>query len=347
MNAFTSRLLPLLCFASLSGGAAASVAVAGGAPLVVPRLQCAGSSPTTISINVQAGETGAPFGFLAEWQPSGVDGGCRKWGRVLTHCYAYFEPKTENSPYAMGPYWQTVVTIGNLDTSNPEITTNCPEALKCGTGYCFRVKALGGKDESVTIPRSPYTADLQCSTDPCGELALGYCSYSPGGFGAPPNGNNPATLLLAPNFPYPVTVCDLTFVDHASIEAYLPHGGQPGPIEGDSAGGSLAGQVLAAKLNMIVFDLGLHAEACCTQTGSHGVSFRNLRLCFGDGLLSGLDGLTVGQAVEAAENALCTGQLPAGVSGFGDLTAIVEQINLNFHGETTCIDNGNLCLPGD
>ena len=340
MMSLKSRLLPALCLATLAGSAAA-------APFDVvldtPRVECAGSSETTISLSIQAGASGAPFGFQVEWMVANADGSCPKWNRLDQHCWATFKPQADNSPYGLGPWWQVVVTLGNLDTSNPEIKTNCPD-LTCGTTYCFRIKALAGANGKVRFERSDF-AEVQCTTEPCGEFGLDYCSYSQGGFGAPPNGSNPATLLLDPAFPYPVALCSLTFPDQASIEAYLPHGGKPGPISNDAAGGSLAGQVLTARLNMLVSATHLHVETCCTQLGANGLPLGSLKLCFGDGPLGGLNGLTVAQAVDEAEEALCTGVLPAGVASFGDLASIVEQINLNFHGDTTCTDNGHLCLP--
>jgi hypothetical protein len=256
-----------------------------------------------------------------------------------------FEAKDENSPYSLEPGESIVVTIGNLDALAPGVSFSCNE-LVCGVSLCVRGKALAGKKDGTRYTRSTFAEEVNCSTKPCGDLAMLYCTYSQGGFGAGPQGNNPATLLLDAAFPYPVGLCGLSFPDQPSIEAYLPHGGTPGPIGNPSGGGALAGQVLTAKLNMIVFDNHLTVDGCCTQDGLPGVAFRDLVLCLPAAPLSGLNGMTVGAAVLAAESALCTGTLPAGVASFGDLAAIVEQLNLNFHGESgTCVDNGGLCAP--
>ncbi|MHC4845559.1 MAG: hypothetical protein ACYTCU_05300 [Planctomycetota bacterium] len=343
-----ASLLVLLAAASGSAnaGSVAAAPALGNIPLGAPTLTCEGSTATTLSVRVTADAvTGAPFGFILEWQPARADDSCQKWKRTKQNCHHEFPATPGASPYSLGPGESVVVTIGNIETLGKKVSDLCND-VNCGQQFCFRTKAYKGKIGKQAYKRSPWSDDLHCATAPCTQLVGLYCTYSQGGFGGTPQGSNPATLLQNPDFPYPVTMCNLSFPDQASIEAYLPKGGQPGVITNPSGGGSLAGQILTAKLNMIVFDLGKTVDDCCTQSGLFGFSFAQLELCFPDGSLDGLNGMSVADAVAAAETALCTGVLPPDVASFGDLAAIMDQLNLNFHSERdVCQDNGVLCLP--
>jgi len=345
---FLTSLLLLLVITpgELNASSVVTSPAYGGVEIGKPILSCEGATASTLSVRVTADAvTGAPFGFVLQWQPARADGKCGKWKRIRESCYHDFQTTPGASPYSLGPGESIVVTIGNLEKLGKKVPDLCND-VTCGKQFCFRAKAFKGKIGKTSWKRSKFSDDLHCDTAPCTQLVSLYCTYSQGGFGGTPQGSNPATLLQNPDFPYPVMMCNLSFPDQASIEAYLPHGGQPGPITNPSGGGSLAGQILTAKLNMIVFDLGKTVDDCCTQSGLFGFSLAQLELCFPDGSLDGLNGLSVAAAVSAAESALCTGVLPAGIASFGDLTAIMDQLNLNFHSERdVCQDNGVLCLP--
>jgi hypothetical protein len=104
----------------------------------------------------------------------------------------------------------------------------------------------------------------QCATAPCWDagalLITGVANrletVTQGGWGSPPNGNNPGALLaenFSTVFPTGVTLgCplpgkSLTFTTAAQIEAFLPSGGKPGPLPDTNV---LTGQLLAAMLNV-------------------------------------------------------------------------------------------------
>ncbi len=94
-----------------------------------------------------------------------------------------------------------------------------------------------------------------------------YCSFTQGGWGAPPNGDNPGKRLRN-NFSsvYPSGICEIglpgsagysiKFNSSSAIQAFLPSGGTPAVLNADllnplsCSAGVFAGQVLALKLNV-------------------------------------------------------------------------------------------------
>jgi len=159
-----------------------------------------------------------------------------------------------------------------------------------------------------------------------------YCSFTPGGWGAPPNGNNVA-LLLANNFSkvYPGGVVEigipgfagfsLKFTSSTAIEIFIPSGGTPGPLKKDavnptdSAACEFASQVLALALNINFSDAGI-----TTGTGILG----DLTL---NDPTSPLNGKTLRQILALANIALGGGN--AGVS-ISTLMPLLTSINQGF-----------------
>ena len=91
-----------------------------------------------------------------------------------------------------------------------------------------------------------------------------YCTFTQGGWGATPHGNNPA-MILANNFstvyPSGVVIGDtalytMTFTSALAIQNYLPAGGKAGALTGSltdptsSPSGVFGGQVLTLELNV-------------------------------------------------------------------------------------------------
>lgn len=155
----------------------------------------------------------------------------------------------------------------------------------------------------------------------------GFRTQTQGGWGAKPNGNNPAKFL-ADNFiaVYPTGVAVggtkwLKFTAANKVEAFLPAGGTAGVllVNGTnvttSAAGVFAGQVLALQLSVDF------SAAGKTRTGLGGLF-----------VVSGkLAGRTVNEVLAMA-NAVIGGNLsalPVGVS-LTDLNGIVDSINNNF-----------------
>jgi hypothetical protein len=153
-------------------------------------------------------------------------------------------------------------------------------------------------------------------------------TVTPGGWGAPPRGNNPASVLLA-NFGkvYPGGAViiggnkTLTFTSQPAIQNFLPAGGRPAVLSSSatnpttSAAGVFAGHVLALKLNV--------------DFSAAGVTPAGLGAAI---LASGpLAGRTVSYVLALANTVLGgnTSALPSGltVSGLND---ILDAINNNY-----------------
>ena len=159
----------------------------------------------------------------------------------------------------------------------------------------------------------------------------GFVTYTQGGWGAPPNGNNPG-MLLSRNFstvyPNGVTIggnFTQKFTSAAAIEKFLPAGGTPGVLKANyvnptkaTDAGSFNGQVLALQLSVDFSNAGK------TKTG-----LANLKLTS-----TALQGKTVAEVLALANQVLGGGPLPAGMT-VSNLNDIVTAINENFDNGTT------------
>lgn len=162
------------------------------------------------------------------------------------------------------------------------------------------------------------TAILQCP----GPKFNG-CTYTQGGWGAPPHGNNPGAILKSKFdsvYPSGVTIGganSLHFTSAASIEAFLPQGGPPSALNASAtnpaartSAGVFAGQVLTLQLNV---DVNNYGGLVLSGTGTS------------------LDGKTVAQILAAANVALGGGALPAGFT-YSSLNDLVDNLNGAFDG---------------
>lgn len=163
-----------------------------------------------------------------------------------------------------------------------------------------------------------------------------FVTVTQGGYGAPPHGHNPASIL-ADNFGLigPVNIgCaahTLRFTTAAAIQNFLPQGGTPGTLSGpalvtnptSSGAGVFAGQVLALQLNV--------ALSGPVFAGGLG----NLHIASGS-----LVGLTVSQVLDLANRALGVCLTAAdialltsrGITTISGLNDVVDAINENFDG---------------
>ena len=161
-----------------------------------------------------------------------------------------------------------------------------------------------------------------------------YTTYTQGGWGSKPSGNNPGALLAA-KFCRVYGSCGVTiggcktlrFTSASAIEAFLPQGGTARALSCSAVNptgqlGVLAGQVLAMRLNIDFSAAGI------TQTG-----LGSLRIQSG-----AFRGLTVTQFAAIANKALGGG----GTSGYtmSQINDAATAINENFDNGTT--DNGFL-----
>jgi hypothetical protein len=225
-------------------------------------------------------------------------------------------------PYVNGAWvtWQVVTPA--------KFTVRARLNYSCANGWGTNTLISG-------VFLDPQTVGAACPNPPQ-QIPPGgpYTTYTQGGWGAPPHGNNPG-MLLKNNFAtvYPggfVAIGGtnkLTFTSALSIENFLPQGGTAGALAASatnptsSAAGVFAGQVLALQLSV--------------DFSNKGIKNGGLALLH---VASGpLAGKTVAQVLAYANAALGGDGLPAGISSISQLNDIVDKINNNF-------DNGTVNL---
>ena len=190
-------------------------------------------------------------------------------------------------------------------------------------------------NQTVSSPHTQVTVNQ--------ELAPAYVTYTQGGWGAPPAGNNPG-MLLQNNFtavyPNGVTIgitgvtgrYYLKFTSSAAVRNYLPAGGAPKALKASATNpttttaGVFAGQVLAVQLAVDF-----------SAAGKITSGLSALKIAPGNPLA----GQTVAQVLALANKVLGgnTAALPAGVS-ISTLNDVMTRINENFDNGTT--NNGYL-----
>jgi hypothetical protein len=217
----------------------------------------------------------------------------------------------------------------------------------CGGPYTFVAVGLPNgltMSSSGTISGTPsvsgtfsYTVTI---TDNCGNVGTINCSvtvgpnatgctFTPGGWGAPPNGNNVATILYA-MFPkvYPSGFVvggtyTIKFTSASAITIYLPAGTTPGVLKKNytnptspTTAGEFADQVIALKLNVDASNKGY------TQAG-----LASLKVASGYPLA----GTKVSDLLILANKVLGgnTSVLPAGIT-VPILTDLLSDVNGNF-----------------
>ncbi len=214
-----------------------SVAAAGKTkpPMDTPVLLCGGSTQTSISIQVAAGQTGAPAGFTLQWMTAEqyAAGG---WSQLELGigCEAGFSGNANLSRYNLGPGEVVSVNVGEF-LFDEGTSTSCPEALICGTQYVFRAFAHA----TNTLQRSEFTTDLTCSTLPC--ASGDSCTFTQGYWkthGPIPTGNN--------SNEWPVTSLTLGTVTYTDLQLQAIF---DTPASGNGLI-ALAHQLIAAKLNV-------------------------------------------------------------------------------------------------
>ncbi len=157
-----------------------------------------------------------------------------------------------------------------------------------------------------------------------------YKTYTQGGWGAKPSGNNPGAFLSNKfDNVYPggyVKIGSsskyLKFTSAYAIEKFLPQGGTPAKLTASYTNSTaqfsvFAGQVLALQLNVDF-----------SAKGYLKSGLGNLTVISGD-----LEGSTVNEVLALANSVLGGGSLPYGLS-ISELNSIVSKINENFDGGT-------------
>jgi hypothetical protein len=229
----------------------------------------------------------------------------------------------------------TLGSIGTLLLSNQTIDLTGVSIPNWGSYKYISVRAASGC--GVLFAGISFDLPTKCVIT-IGSNAQ-YETYTPGGWGAPPNGNNVAQLL-ANNFKSVYGSAGvkvgggytLTFTSAYAIQVFLPNGGTPGVLNASAtnpqtstSAGEFASQVLALQLNVDFSNKGLIKPGLA-----------NLHVLSGP-----LAGLTVTQVL-GLSNAILggdTGMLPSGLS-VADMTNILGIINGNYDNATQ--NNGYL-----
>jgi hypothetical protein len=169
--------------------------------------------------------------------------------------------------------------------------------------------------------------------------AAAYVTYTQGGWGAPPNGNNPGMLLknnFATVYPTGVTIggspYNLKFTSASAIEAFLPAGGKPGVLNKSatnpksSSANVFGGQVLALQLSVDFSNAGITTVGLSARKVAPG---------------NPMAGSTVAQVLAVANQVIAgnPSALPTGMS-VSNLNDVVSRINENYDNGTT--NNGYL-----
>lgn len=217
------------------------------------------------------------------------------------------------------------VIIGYTTVTNPDLTvTQVPvyRWFPCCVGAHLKAESCVdvGPVADTEIKRGDFT------------------SFTQGGWGAPPNGNNPGSVI-ANNFAvvYPngleigiggAAGYSLKFTSALAIQNFLPQGGTPGRLTADlvnptsSSAEVFGGQVLALRLNV-----GFSAAGV---TQGAGGALGSLKLT---GTGTSLDGLTIDQVLAVCETALGGGALPVGYT-IANLNELATNLNEAFDNGT-------------
>ena len=207
----------------------------------------------------------------------------------------------------------------NLNMNNGQISGTPTTA----GSYPFSIKVTDAHNISATSNTCNITVNQPNNRGP-------YFTVTPGGWGAPPKGHNPASILQS-NFPtlFPtgITIGDpvhgfsLTFTSFLAIHNFLPGTGIPGVLAKSdtdpttTAAGVFAGQLLAAMLSVDFSNAGI------TRSG-----LGDLHIASGP-----MAGYTLNQVLAIA-NLVLGGNLaalPAGMT-VSDLNDVLDKVNNNF-----------------
>jgi hypothetical protein len=231
-------------------GALSAVPAAAAPPktkIDTPVISCGTSTQTSINVKVcaanGAGATGLPAGFSLQWiTDDAFIANNNMWlsSDDPAMCRASFSGNANLSRYNLQAGECITVNVGEFLFDNGA-STNCPDALECGTTYDFR--SFG--HATSKLMRSDFTATLQCATLPCEEPLTG-CTLTQGYWKT----HNPTVCDANPSSPlcidWPVTSLTLGTVNY-SVTQLLS-------ILNTPAGGNgliaLAHQLIAAKLNV-------------------------------------------------------------------------------------------------
>jgi hypothetical protein len=239
----------------------------------------------------------------------------------------------------------------------------CDASVIGFTGY-FQAVALGPNPGQAGLTNLETLTAIDDGS--CGCLSLGpgdFVTYTQGGWGSTCSGQNPGCLRdanFASVFPNGLLIGDqdgadgdgffsLLLTDSMAVEDFLPAGGTSGALTADlvdpltSPAGVLAGQLVAAKLNVAFDDAGIFDPIKEVD----GRKLGNLVII--EATEPKLEGFTVNELIALADKAI-SGELAEPIDvdndGIGDVTLeeladALGSINENFDNGT--VDNEVLC----
>jgi hypothetical protein len=230
-----------------------------------PTIDCGVSTQSSIEIIVTAGATGAPAGFSLQWitaeqyalGPDGIaaTGDENTWPASddTQLCKGSFSGNANLSRYNLAAGEQVTVNVGEFLFDNGA-SSNCTEALECGTTYVFRAFAHA----SNSLNRSDFTPNHTCATLACdGGGNEGGCTFTQGYWkthGPSATGNNENV--------WPQDVkdngMDLGTVHYTALQLQSIF---DTPAQGNGLV-ALAHQLIAAKLNIANGADGTDAAQC-------------------------------------------------------------------------------------
>jgi hypothetical protein len=216
------------------------------------------------------------------------------------------------------------------------VTVSFDATAPCEADFYQWTSAAFNNDDLISTPYDLVGGQPEVEVigdcEPTGFEPGDFCTYTQGGWGSPPSGGNPGSIL-EDNFGFVYggdlvvgTGFAMTFNAASNVQAYLPAGGKPGALIADStnptstSAGVFGGQVTALKLNVDFNDAGV-------IDGLLG-SISGLVL---QGTGGSLDGQTVAAILAAAEQALGGGPLPAGYT-LSSINDLVDELDNAFDG---------------
>jgi hypothetical protein len=211
--------------------------------ITTPVITCGNATQASIEIQVCApqGGTGLPAGFSLQWMTKAayIANG-NKWFDDAQLCKASFSGNANLSRYNLTPGQCVTVKVGEF-LFDEGASTNCGDALNCGTEYVFR--AFG--HATSTLNRSDFTnPPLSCATLEC--RITGECTYTQG-YWKTHNPNVCATNAASPLcIQWPASSVTLGTVSY-DVTQLLSIFNTPASGNGLIA---LAHQLIAAKLNI-------------------------------------------------------------------------------------------------
>jgi protocatechuate 3,4-dioxygenase beta subunit len=206
--------------------------------------------------------------------------------------------------YSFCGLWAGCYTVV-IDNGQPALNGLIPTKVNAGSNPGYDSNPNPASVCLATNKSCDSSIDFGYKKGPTGPLT----TYTQGGWGAKPSGNNPGTLL-ANNFSevYPngliVGGCyTLKFTSAKAIENFLPSGGTPSKLTKDYVNpttslGTLAGNVVALRLSVDFSNAGE------TALGLKNAKFKTGKFA----------GKTVGYLLTLAESVLGGGALPNGIS---------------------------------